>query len=159
MIAMNWMSKHMNMPVLTGYVLDFNKQLVDDSLSEDSLSEDEPSEGSSQGQIAEQVFFDIPVSQNKSKLMIQNKSFASKSYNKSGLKVSTMDLENIIEVTEDGSPCVIKQSSAVSEFKAPEEITLQTSIESPDCKKHQKDNVDDLDSDDDCFTKAYDEQI
>jgi hypothetical protein len=120
MIAMPWMSKHMNMPVLTGYVLDFNKQLVDDSLSEDSLSEDEPSEGSSQGQIAEQVFFDIPVSQNKSKLMIQNKSFASKSYNKSGLKVSTMDLENIIEVTEDGSPCVIKQSSAVSEFKAPE---------------------------------------
>jgi hypothetical protein len=60
----------MMMPVLTGYVLDFeNKKamdvldLVDDSLSEDSLSEEELSEeedSSSQGQIAEKIFFDIP---------------------------------------------------------------------------------------------------
>ena len=142
------------MPVLTGYVLDFEKKqamdvldLVDDSLSEDSLSEEELSEeedSSSQGQIAEKIFFDIPQ-QNKAKLVVQNREKVGsfKSTNKPGMKVSSMNLENIIEVVgEDGSPCVIKQSSAINDIKELPQFALQLSVESPDSKNQVTRNAD-----------------
>ena len=68
------------------------------------------------------------------------------------MKVSTRELENITEVADDGSPCVIKQQQSQSDFPKSHDIILQTSLESPDGKK-QKGNVDYLDSDEESFMK------